>query len=184
MARKKTTTKTEHAIKKIHTLGVYGTSEESFFRTLVDHQVDMFCDIRRRRGLRGSRYKYANSAYLQAKLEELGIKYIHLIDWSPTDDIRAVQKAADKKNGVTQTTRTHVCNAFIDSYRDLFLKALDLDHFLAQVGPARVVTLLCVEQSASACHRSVAAEEVRARLNVGGEDITRASSDRGEDSLE
>lgn len=185
MVKKTTKTgKRTTQIEAVHTIGVYGTSEQSFFDSLVSNKVDTFCDIRRRRGLRGSKYKYANSAYLQAKLEELGIRYLYLQDWSPTDEIRAIQKAADKKAGVTQTTRMVVCEEFIRAYRALFLKSYDPKEFLAQVGPARIIALFCVEQAASACHRVIAAEELRRRLNAGGEDITIAGGNSGEDRLE
>ena len=56
---------------KIYTIGVYGSTEEIFFNKLKLHNIDLFCDIRQRRGVRGSQYKYVNSNYLQAKLQEL-----------------------------------------------------------------------------------------------------------------
>ena len=59
----------------IFTIGVYGSVEESFFNTLIDNKIDTFCDIRQRRGVRGSQYSYVNSNYLQTKLNELGIRY-------------------------------------------------------------------------------------------------------------
>jgi hypothetical protein len=39
---------------RIVTIGVYGWVEEDFFRALVDVRVDLFCDLRARRGVRGS----------------------------------------------------------------------------------------------------------------------------------
>ncbi len=49
-------------LPRIVTLGVYGRSEAEFFATLQHAQVDLFCDIRRRRGVRGRDYAFANSS--------------------------------------------------------------------------------------------------------------------------
>ena len=39
---------------KIYTIGVYNSTEQEFFNKLVDNNIDTFCDIRQRRGVRGS----------------------------------------------------------------------------------------------------------------------------------
>lgn len=61
---------------KIVTIGAYGFLEEAFFGALQAAGVDTFCDIRARRGIRGSLYTFANSTVLQRRLGELGIRYI------------------------------------------------------------------------------------------------------------
>ena len=61
----------------IYTIGVYGSNEEEFFGKLIDSQIDLFCDIRQRRGVRGRQYAFVNSNYLQNKLAELGIDYLY-----------------------------------------------------------------------------------------------------------
>lgn len=33
------------------TIGVYNSNEEEFFRKLISNDIDMFCDIRQRRGV-------------------------------------------------------------------------------------------------------------------------------------
>ena len=58
---------------KLITIGVYGFDEESFFQALLAAGVDVFCDIRQRRGVRGATYAFANSQRLQRRLAELGI---------------------------------------------------------------------------------------------------------------
>lgn len=40
----------------VATIGVYGFTEERFFGELTEAGVDLLCDVRRRRGLRGSTY--------------------------------------------------------------------------------------------------------------------------------
>ena len=61
---------------KIVTIGVYGFDEAGFFEALRKAEVDTFCDIRSRRGVRGATYAFANSMRLQARLASLGIRYI------------------------------------------------------------------------------------------------------------
>lgn len=61
-------------MNKIYTIGVYGFNEEEFFNNIVSANIDTFVDIRKRRGVRGSKYSFANSKRLQAKLKELGVK--------------------------------------------------------------------------------------------------------------
>ena len=57
---------------KIYTIGVYGKTEDEFFRALEDNGIELFIDIRARRGMRGSKYSFVNSSYLQAELNENG----------------------------------------------------------------------------------------------------------------
>ena len=63
---------------KIFTIGVYNSDEQSYFDKLINSDIDLFLDIRQRRGIRGSQYKYVNSNYLQARLKELGIEYLYI----------------------------------------------------------------------------------------------------------
>ena len=50
---------------KFFTIGVLNSSEEEFFKKLTEHRIDTFCDIRRRRSVRGAEYKFVNSVRLQ-----------------------------------------------------------------------------------------------------------------------
>ena len=81
----------------IFTIGVYNSTESTYFSKLVDNNIDLLLDIRQRRGVRGSQYKYVNSNYLQAKLQDLGIAYEYIKELAPTKEIRQMQKDADKK---------------------------------------------------------------------------------------
>jgi uncharacterized protein (DUF488 family) len=93
-------------VMRIVTIGVYGFSEEAFFRTLQEAGVDTFCDIRWRRGVRGREYAFANSARLQKRLAELGIRYLHFRELAPSPELRKRQTAADKAAGVEKRKRT------------------------------------------------------------------------------
>ena len=55
--------------RRVLTIGAYGFEPEEFFRALEAAGVDVFLDIRQRRGLRGSRYAFANVSRLRAELE-------------------------------------------------------------------------------------------------------------------
>src|SRR5712692_9291603 len=81
---------------KFVTIGVYGFSEAGFFDALQNAGVETFCDIRWRRGVRGAEYAFANSARLQKKLGELGIRYLHCRELAPTPALRRRQAQVDK----------------------------------------------------------------------------------------
>lgn len=146
-------------IRRLVTIGVYGTTEESFFRALQEAGVDTFVDIRRRRGIRGSEYAYANSQRLQARLADMGIRYVHLLELAPTEAVRQVQYAADAQTKTAKRSRSVLSPAFVTAFREEILSG----HTPAVVwealpADAEVVALFCVEHEAAACHRSLVAE--------------------------
>ena len=55
------------------TIGVYNSTETEYFNKLIENNIDTFCDIRQRRGVRGAKYSFVNSNRLQEKLNELDI---------------------------------------------------------------------------------------------------------------
>ncbi len=90
-------------IAKLVTIGVYGWGADDFFRALQAAGVDTFCDVRWRRGVRGSDYAFANSQRLQDRLAEMGIRYLHRRDLAPSPEVRAAQHAVDKAEKGSQT---------------------------------------------------------------------------------
>jgi uncharacterized protein (DUF488 family) len=154
-------------LSKIITLGVYGATEAGFFAALRDAGVDTFCDIRARRGVRGREYAFVNSQRLQAKLAELGIRYLHIKELAPTAALRQRQNAADKAERIAKRKRTELSELFIASFREECLGAFDSRKFIEQLGAdARVVALFCVERAPAACHRSLVAERLQQDLGV------------------
>ena len=147
---------------KIFTIGVYNSSELSYFNKLVTNKIDLFCDIRQRRGVRGSQYKFVNSSYLQAKLNELGITYKYIKELAPTNEIRQKQKDADKKNGETKKQRGFLGNTFKEEYIKNILESYDIERFANELKNSGVknIVFFCVEEHASACHRSLVAEKL------------------------
>lgn len=145
------------------TIGVYNSTEKEFFKKLRENNIDTFCDIRRRRGVRGSKYAFVNSSRLQAKLKELGIKYDHILELAPTSEIRDLQKGRDIKVGESKRDREKLGEEFIKAYRDDILEKFDFDRFfekLIEFGANRVV-LFCVEGKPEACHRSIVTEKLQ-----------------------
>jgi uncharacterized protein (DUF488 family) len=150
---------------KIYTIGVYGSTEQEFFNKLLENKIDAFCDIRRRRGVRGSEYSFVNKNRLQAKLAELEIKYGHILELAPTTEIREKQRAEDEKNKEQKKTRTHLGCVFVSEYKKQIIEKFYFDSFidkLDKIGANRVV-LFCVESNAKACHRALVAEELHKR---------------------
>jgi uncharacterized protein (DUF488 family) len=155
------------ASTKFVTVGVYGFSEAAFFEALQRARVDTFCDIRWRRGVRGSEYAFANSARLQKRLAELGIRYRHFRELAPSPALRQRQDEADKAEGTTKRKRTTLGNAFVSGYHDECLSAFDSRAFVEQLGTeARVVALFCVEREPAACHRSLLAAQLQQEIGL------------------
>lgn len=142
-------------IREVLSIGVYGFTEAVFVQRLLEARVDLLCDVRARRSVRGSQYAFANSQRLQAILEQHGISYLHLKALAPNDATRQAQKLADKQSGITKRQRARLSEAFIERYRCERLLTLDLQSLLAQLGEASAPCFLCVEQLPSACHRSL-----------------------------
>jgi len=157
---------------KIVTIGVYGYDEDEWFCALQEAGVDLFCDIRLRRGVRGSRYAFANSQRLQARLAELGIEYVHRKDLAPSKDIRSVQYAADKSQKVAKRKRDRLNPEFIAAYRELVLADFSAEEFVESLPEGtHTIALFCVERAPEACHRSLVAEALAEEMGLEVEHI-------------
>jgi hypothetical protein len=130
---------------EIVTIGAYGWDEEGFFGALARADVDLFCDLRARRGVRGSAYAFANSAHLQARLAGMGIRYLHCVELAPSLETRTAQYAVDRAAKIAKRQRAVLSPAFVDAYRRERLESFDSAAFLESLGPeARVIALFCV----------------------------------------
>ncbi len=157
---------------KIITIGVFGYSEEEFFQALQDAKVDTFCDIRQRRGLRGATYAFCNSKRLQARLAELGIRYLHIKELAPTTANRQIQYALDKEQKVAKRKRTILGTPFIDAYQTEILAQFDPQSLLDELeADAQNIALFCVEKDPEACHRSLVAAKLQHELGFEVEHI-------------
>jgi len=149
----------------IFTIGVYGRSEDEFFNLLTDNGINLLIDVRRRRGMRGKKYSFVNSNYLQKKLTDLEIEYLHEKDLSPTEEIRKVQKDEDKLLREQKRKRVKLSGAFLELYRNSVLSEVGLDGMLERITELTKVEqiklcLFCVEAEPQACHRWMIADEL------------------------
>lgn len=158
---------------EIYTIGVYGSTAGSFFKKLSDNKIDTFCDIRRRRGVRGSEYSFVNSKRLQDKLSDLGINYLHILDLSPADEIRKIQYAFDKEVHTSQRKRESLSDKFISVYGKEVLRKFDFKGLIDQLNSmnAKRVVLFCVEKNPSACHRSIVADHLYRNFGFSVKDL-------------
>jgi uncharacterized protein (DUF488 family) len=145
------------ALDRVATVGVYGFTPDQFFQAIAESQTDLFCDIRARRGVRGRDYAFANANRLMARLSELGIEYRHFPELAPTQEIRALQHAADRSAGVAKRSRDELSPAFVQAYEGLLDQPEARQALDAIRATSRSPLLLCVERLPSACHRSLVA---------------------------
>ncbi len=146
-----------------YTIGVYGSTEKEYFRKLIDNKIDIFCDIRQRRGVRGSKYAFVNSKRLQKRLNCEGIEYFHIKDLAPTQEIRELQKTEDIEKSVLKKDRNELGDLFVTAYKDKVLNAFDFDIFLKQLNSkkAKNIALFCIEEKHLACHRSIVSDQLK-----------------------
>jgi len=149
------------------TIGVYNSTEDLFFNKLIDNNIDTFCDIRLRRGVRGAKYSFVNSTKLQQKLFRLGLKYEHCIELAPTNEIRDFQKNEDKINSQNKRDRQVLGETFIKEYKDKILDKFELKSFLEKLedSGSKNIVFFCVEEHNIACHRSILTNEIEQKFN-------------------
>jgi uncharacterized protein (DUF488 family) len=145
------------------TIGVYNSTERQFFEKLIKNNIDTFCDIRQRRGVRGAKYSFVNSNRLQQKLNDMEIRYGYLPELAPTTEIRGLQKEIDLEKGELKRERQELGNVFIIEYKNKIINKFDFDSFidkLDQIGASRIV-FFCVEEFPNACHRSIVSQKLK-----------------------
>lgn len=140
---------------KLYTIGGYGHTEDSFLKSLKKNNIDLFVDIRQRRGMRGSTYSFLNAKKLEENLTNAGISYVHLKDLAPTNVVRHFQKSADSAVKSLKREREKLSPAFIMAYKEEILSRKDRGEILRRVSKYRNICFFCVEKGHEACHRSV-----------------------------
>ncbi len=161
---------------KLLTIGVYGFTAEAFFQALTYAHTDLLCDLRTHRGMRGTRYTFANSGCLQQHLTALGIRYQHCKELSPDATLRQLQKQSDALLGITKRTRIALTQAFREGYERCHLSTFDTRDFIERLGPeAKTIALFCVEREPEACHRSLVAAKLAQDLGLKVENIVPAA---------
>jgi uncharacterized protein (DUF488 family) len=148
------------SLERVATIGVYGFDADRFFAAVLDARTDLFCDLRARRGVRGSQYAFANARRLEQRLAELAIPYRHFPELAPTTETRALQYAADSAAGIAKRERGELAAAFLQAY-ERQLENPDARAALEAIRATSTAPLLfCVERTPAACHRSLTAERL------------------------
>jgi uncharacterized protein (DUF488 family) len=147
------------------TIGVYGFDGPGFIRALQDAGVGLVLDVRQRRGVRGSKYAWANAKRLQAALAEAGIGYSHLPELAPTTAMRRLQYEEDARRGEGKRSRTVLAPEYARRYTEEILDRVDLEPVVRFVGGNRAA-LLCVERDPEACHRSLIAARLESEIGA------------------
>lgn len=147
--------------------GVYGKTESEFFNNLLAENITLFIDIRQRRGMRGKKYSFVNSLYLQEKLKDINIKYLYLKDLAPTSEIRQEQKGEDAKNDIKKSSRIELHSNFIEKYNNNILDNFNFDQILELIEKEKIV-FFCVEEYCNACHRSLLLKRLKEGFNIDG----------------
>jgi uncharacterized protein (DUF488 family) len=145
------------------TIGVYGFDLPEFLDALRAANVGLLVDVRQRRGVRGSRYAWANARRLQAALAGAGIAYSHRCELAPTTELRRLQYAADDRLGVGKRSRVVLDPEYRERYVREILDSADLDALVAEMPTNAASALLCVEADPEACHRSLVAARLAER---------------------
>jgi uncharacterized protein (DUF488 family) len=158
-------------MERLYTVGVYGWEPESFFDRLEEAKIDLFLDIRRRRGVRGREYAFANAARLQAELERRGIVYRHLLALAPENATRALQTREDQAQGVARRKREALGEAFVDDYTSRTMAPFDWDELIDELQTVQRPVLFCVERSPEACHRGLVARRLAQETGVPVTDL-------------
>lgn len=149
-------------IERVYTTGVYEKTEDEFFRQLVEARIEIFCDIRRRRGVRGARYAFVNSKYLQRALADRNIVYRYVRELAPSRELREAQHAIDQAKGILKRARKELGEEFKRRYALEVLDLFDSQSFAHSFdSKATRVVLFCVEGLPAACHRSLVAERLQ-----------------------
>jgi uncharacterized protein (DUF488 family) len=151
---------------RVATIGVYDFDLESFLAALRAAGVTLVLDVRQRRGVRGSRYAWANAQRLQRALAEASIAYDHHRELAPTTELRRLQYAADDRAGVGKRSRALLDPEYVERYVAEILDHADLDALVAELPDAGAAALLCVEADPEACHRSLVAQRLAERYGL------------------
>jgi uncharacterized protein (DUF488 family) len=158
-------------VARLVTIGVYDWTPDRFLDALRDADVRILLDVRQRRGVRGSRYAWANSKRLQTALADAGIAYEHLPELAPTTELRRLQYAEDTREGVGKRSRQRLADEYMARFTSERLDQVDLGPIAASMPAGGAVALLCVERDPEACHRSLVAGRLAERFSLALEHL-------------
>lgn len=145
---------------------MYDWTLEEWLGALREARVSQVLDIRQRRGVRGSRYAWANSTRLQVALAEAGIEYRHCKELAPTTELRELQYREDDRRGVGKRSRVELAAEYRAQYLREILGRVALRPIVEAMPVDGATVLMCVEADPEACHRSLVAERLQAEFGL------------------
>lgn len=152
---------------KVITIGAYGWTQQDFVQAILNAAPDVFVDVRRRRGLRGSAYAWANSTRLQTMLAHHGIPYVHRLEVAPSDATRHIVARDARSERIGYRDRTSLSHEYLNAYGQEVLDGFDPARFVASLGEELgSIILFCVERAPEACHRSLLADRLARDLGA------------------
>ncbi len=149
---------------RIATIGVYEFDAPGFIEALDRAGISKVLDIRQRRGVRGSRYSWANARRLQALLTDAHIGYEHHPELAPDTELRHLQYREDDRQGVGKRSRVKLAPDYVRRYTEEILDLVPLEPLVRRLPVHGVGALMCVEATAQACHRSLVAQRLAERF--------------------
>ena len=145
---------------------MYDWTLEEWLGALRGARAGQVLDIRQRRGVRGSRYAWANSTRLQEALAEAGIEYRHRKELAPTTELRELQYREDDRRGVGKRSRVELAAEYRARYLREILGQVALRPIVEAMPVDGATVLMCVEADPEACHRSLVAERLQAEFGL------------------
>ena len=152
--------------RRAATIGVYDWTFEKWLGALRGAEATQVVDLRQRRGVRGTRYAWANSTRLQAALAEAGIEYRHRKELAPTTELRELQYREDDRLGVRKRSRVELAAEYRRRYLREILSRVSLRPIVEAMPVDGAAALMCVEADPEACHRSLVAERLEAEFGL------------------
>jgi uncharacterized protein (DUF488 family) len=153
-------------LRRAATIGVYDWTFEKWLGALTGAKATQVLDLRQRRGVRGTRYAWANSMRLQAALAEAGIEYRHRKELAPTTELRELQYREDDRLGVRKRSRVELAAEYRQRYLQEILSRVPLRPIVEAMPVDGAAALMCVEADPEACHRSLVAERLEAEFGL------------------
>jgi len=137
--------------KRLYTIGYEGVSWEEFRDEIKSKGIEVLIDIR---AVSNSRKDGFSKSVLKENLESIGISYIHFIKLGAPKELRDLLK------------ETGSFQLFSKLYKEKLKKEKNLIYEIYSLVTKDNCCLLCFEEEAENCHRSIVAREISKNINT------------------
>lgn len=138
-------------LRKLYTVGYEGRTLNDFLALLLAQGITRVIDVR---ALPLSRRRGFSKTSLREALERTGIDYVHI-----------------REAGNPYRNLKHDIVACLSAYRKHLSKTPEIIELVEQAALGHRAALLCVENEASNCHRSILGEQLRHTRQVSITDL-------------